>query len=75
MNVEGLGFGPKSSEPQFFTGTRPAVQLTLATISRRSYVHLVIGGEALLLDENHATALARILDGCVAEIQARAVSL
>lgn len=57
---------------------RPAVLVTTAAevtndVEAQQLVHLSVGGQATLLDENHATALALALQAAVAEIQARAV--
>jgi hypothetical protein len=54
-------------------GVRNGVTLTLAEVSGQGFVHLVVNGQATLLDENHAAALSKLLDGMIAEIQARAV--
>jgi len=76
MHVQAIGINPSDgAPPSQFTGQRPAIQITIATLGGRSFVHLVLEGRAVMLDENHAHALARLLEGGIAEIQARAVQL
>ena len=72
MNVQGLGCDPPQ-EPRSFNGLRPAIQITIAEMAGTGFVHLVLDGRAILLDQNHATALARLLDASVCEISARAI--